>query len=796
MLRLVFNKTFRDLSANKSRTILVLAAMIIGISGVGSVLNARAILTREMDLNYLRTNPASATLWVQGLNDQVLEGATQKLPGIKDIEARRTLNGRVRTKDGLGTEITIFVIKDFKGLKNTTFQPEKGKWPPAKGEILIERAAMGLVKAGIGDNIAVKIPSYPEASLMLSGIVHAPALPPAWMENSAFGFISLETYEAMGGKDGLNEFRFVVTKDPMVQKHIREITSGVAQWLQMNGLPVQRIDIPKPGKHPHARQMETLLFLLQAFGLLTFILSAIIVANMISALLSRQIRQIGMMKAVGGKNSQIAAIYICIVLVLGIISLAVSLPLAALAGRAYAHLCANILNFRIFSQAIPLWITLVQIGIGLVLPLIATLYSIIRGSRITVREALQDYGVTVKKDGSGRDERFLSGLSGLSRPFLLSIRNTFRRKGRLLFTLAVLSVGGALFITALNVYASMNSSSLSFLKSFKYDASIRLSGSYPKTVLEEEIRKVPGTKNVEIWDVAKAAPIHKDGMIGNSFSTLAIPTNTQMVAPIKPEIGRWLLLDDTNAIVINHMVLTLEPGLQVGDTIVLKINGQATPWKVTGIVTEIMSEPKAYVNQSYFQTLLPEQGLSQNAMVVSSNHDAESLATLVQKLQSQLESKGYEVVVIKLLDNTKKMVEGHLLLLAVMLIMMSVLGVIVGGLGLSTTMSINILERTREIGVMRAIGASTSSIFRIILGEGALIGFISWLIAALIAIPFSSYISSTFGSVFFAAPLKPVISLSGIGIWLVLAVVVASLSSLYPAGNASQISVREALAYE
>ncbi|MGE5604406.1 MAG: ABC transporter permease, partial [Bacteroidota bacterium] len=580
MLRLCFYKTLRDLLADKSRTILVLAAMIIGISGVGSVLNARAILSREMDRNYLRTNPASATLWVQGLNDRIVEKATPKIPGIKDIEARRTITGRVRTEDGLGTEITIFVIKDFRSLKNTTFKPEKGKWPPAKSEILIERAAMRLVKAGIGGNIEVKIPGYRATVLKLSGTVHAPALPPAWMENLAYGFISLETYETMGGKDGLNEFKFVVAKDPMDRKHIREITSEVVKWFQSNGLTVQRVEIPKPGKHPHASQMETLLFLLQAFGLLTFILSAIIVANVISALLSRQIRQIGMMKAVGSKNSQIVSIYLSQVLTLGIISLTVALPLAVSAGRACAFSCANILNFQIFSQAIPFTVTMIQIGIGLALPLIAAAYSIIRGSRITVREALQDYGVTLKKD-SGRDESLLSGLSGvLSRPFLLSIRNTFRKKGRLLFTLAVLSVGGALFITALNVYAAMNTSALGFIKSFQYDAAVRLSGTYPKMALEKEVSQIPAVKSVEIWSGAKAERIHKDGMSGNSFNLLAITSDTRMVAPIKPEKGRWLLPDDTDAIVINHKILSLEPGLQLGDRITLKINGQTTSWKI------------------------------------------------------------------------------------------------------------------------------------------------------------------------------------------------------------------------
>lgn len=795
MFRMCLTKATRDLLSNKSRTILVLVAMIIGIVGVGSVLNARAILSREMDENYLRTNPASATLWVQALSDELIEKA-KEIPGVKDVEGRRSLLGRVQTADGTGKEIKIFVIKDFKDIKNSSFTPEDGKWPPAKGEILIERAALDLVEAGIGDIINVKIPGYPATDLRLSGTVHAPALAPAWMEDMVYGFISLETYEAIGGKDGLNEFKFVVSEKPMDKKHIRDIAYSAKEWFEGNGILVQRIEIPKPGKHPHATQMETLLFLLEAFGFLTFVLSAIIVANMISALLSQQIRQIGMMKAVGGKNGQVMAIYLCIVLVLGLISLIVSVPLAVIAGRAYAYLCADILNFQIFSSAIPIRIMLVQTGIGLFLPLIAAMYSTVKGSSITVREALQDYGVITKKAVVGSNEKRLSKLNRLSRPFLLTVRNTFRKKGRLLFTLAVLSIGGALFITAMNVYSSMNNSALGFINSFKYDTSIRLSGSYPKAGLEGEIRKVNGVETVEIWGGTKAARIYPDGMSGNSFNVLAIPTDTKMVSPIEPERGRWLLANDTNTIVVNHMVLTLEPDLQVGDTITLKMNGKESLWKIGGIVTEIMSEPKAYVNQEYFQSAIPQNDSNQNAMVILNSNESASLESMAGSLQAELESKGYEIVVIKLLENIRAMVEGHLLLLAVMLIIMAILGIIVGGLGLSTTMSINIMERTREIGVMRAIGASNRSIFRIILGEGAILGLFSWIIAVIIALPFSSYISYTFGDIFFEAPLKSVVSLLGVVIWLGLSIIFASIASLYPAKRASEISVRDALAYE
>jgi putative ABC transport system permease protein len=127
---------------------------------------------------------------------------------------------------------------------------------------------------------------------------------------------------------------------------------------------------------------------------------------------------------------------------------------------------------------------------------------------------------------------------------------------------------------------------------------------------------------------------------------------------------------------------------------------------------------------------------------------------------------------------------------------MSILGVAVGGLGLSTTMSINVLERNREIGIMRAVGASTHSIFRIIVGEGVLIGLLSWVFATVIAAPVSIYISYMFGTIFFKTPLNIGLSPTGIFIWLVLAILFAALSSLYPAYKASRMSVREALSYE
>jgi putative ABC transport system permease protein len=134
--------------------------------------------------------------------------------------------------------------------------------------------------------------------------------------------------------------------------------------------------------------------------------------------------------------------------------------------------------------------------------------------------------------------------------------------------------------------------------------------------------------------------------------------------------------------------------------------------------------------------------------------------------------------------------------LIVFMLMMSALIALVGGLGLMGTMGMNVLERTREIGVMRAIGASDRAVTRLVLVEGMLIGVISWALAILLAIPISIALSNIVGLAFLTVPMQAAFSLDGYLIWLALVLSLSALASLLPARRASRLTVREVLAYE
>jgi putative ABC transport system permease protein len=249
-----------------------------------------------MNANFLRTDPSSATLWVAPLSEETLE-QVRVMPGVAAADLRSVIRGRVRVGENEWKSIELYVVPDFQAMPLDRVFPETGAWPPAEGEVLIERAAVRLFAAQPGDELEVTIPGGKEGRLRFAGTVHAPGLAPAWMEDVLYGFITPGTAVRLGAGDSFQELRFPLSDATLDQDAMRKEAGRIAGDLQKNGWTVSRIEVPKPGKHPHAAQMSTLLFLLQAFGVLALFLSGVLAANMISGMMMREIRQIGVMKS-------------------------------------------------------------------------------------------------------------------------------------------------------------------------------------------------------------------------------------------------------------------------------------------------------------------------------------------------------------------------------------------------------------------------------------------------------------------------------------------------------------------
>jgi putative ABC transport system permease protein len=815
-----WQKVTRDFWQERTRTSLVVLAIAIGISAFSTVMSAYAILTRELDVGYLATNPTSATLTTDAIDDELL-AAIKSHQGVGDAEPRRVVTGRIKAGPVEWRNLTLFVVKDYRDIRINKLTPEQGAWPPSTGEILIERDAFQVARARIGDTVTVKTAKGKEQTLRVTGSVHDVGQAQARMENVVYGYITLDTLAQLGEEPYLDQLNILVAENRYDEKHIRSVAEEVRNLVEGRGHPVRRINIPRPGKHPHTDIMGLLLLAMASFGLFALILSGIIVVNLLTALMRSQVRQIGMMKAIGGTRWQIAWIYFGQALLLGIAAILIAVPVGIWGSRVLCRSMAVFLNFDITSFAVPVWVYLLVIVVGLVVPLLAAAYPVWKGCGISVREALSDYGVSQNTFGTNAFDRVLSGMGGTARPLLLAIRNSFRRRARLALTLLTLAAGGIFFMSALNIRASLVNTLDRLFASRKFDLSVGLATMYPLEKVERAIRNTPGVVRAEGWIITQgsipdaeevqASASHNaqesnakgntsGGHGGNatgidSFTVLALPSDTKMLKFDLTE-GRGLLLGETDALVVNTALAAKGQQMKVGNTVALRMGEAQTNWRIVGITRESFSPPVAYIPQAYLEQAGGHVGMANTLRLALDKTDPASINEVKANLERNLEQEGVRALSSTSAADSRFGFDQHMLMIYVFLIVVSCILVGVGGLGLMTTMSLNVLERRREMGVLRAIGATPSVVLLIVVAEGGVIGVLSWALAALAAWPVSKGLGNLLVTVMFRSGLDFFFELRGLLIWLVVSIFLSIVASLLPAWHASRMTVREALAYE
>jgi putative ABC transport system permease protein len=161
-----------------------------------------------------------------------------------------------------------------------------------------------------------------------------------------------------------------------------------------------------------------------------------------------------------------------------------------------------------------------------------------------------------------------------------------------------------------------------------------------------------------------------------------------------------------------------------------------------------------------------------------------------------LERADIEVAATGQVENARVVMEDHLLMVSSFLLVMSILITAVGGLGLATTMSLAVRERTREFGVMRVVGAQPHMILGIVAVEGVVIGILSCLLAVPLSFPMSTVVGRAFGMIMFQTPIVFMPAPSGIIFWTGLVVLLSAIASVFPAAKATRIGASEALAFE
>lgn len=795
-MRPTWRKILADLWENKLRSLLVVASIAVGVFAIGVIAGAYVIIPQDLNVAYAAVNPVNVALTTDAFPPELV-ASVRRLEGVAQAEARRSVAVRVRrTETSSGWDaLTLVAIPDWPQSRINILTPVQGAAIAQDRQVVLEHKSLAQLGLAVGDGLEIELPDGTLRTLPIVGAVQDSTDPYGAVLGDLKGFVTYGSLEWLHQPATLDQL-YLVAEQPNDREAIQAVAERVRAHLQRDGRAVHRTQTAPQNRHPLASIVTALLGMLGLLGGLVVFLSSSLIANTMSALLNQHLRQIGVMKLVGATRRQVVAVYLAMILAFSAVALAAAIPLGMSGARGLSALVADILNFPLQGyRPVPLAVAL-QVAVALLAPTAAGLAPVLSGARVSVHRAIGGEGLASAPARGGGLEAALNRARWLSRPLLISLRNTFRRKRRLALTLLTLSLGGAVFISVFTSRLALDRKVEEVGRYFMADVNLDLLRPYRIDQIRALALEVPEVRAVEAWAATVGELLRPDGSVAESVTILAPPADSAAVQPIVLQ-GRWLLPEDEHAIAVSDIFWRDYPDLRAGDTLRLKVAGKEREWTVVGILQYTETDYLvAYANYDYIASLLGQPQQASMYRILTEPQDPATQRRVAAALYNRLDAAGVRVSQVETGAAFSASLTNALGILTLVLLVMALLTALVGSIGLTGTMSMNVLERTREIGVMRAIGAHDGIIARLVVWEGLTIGMISFVLAAVLSFPISSALSNIISQAIFRSPSRFSVAWQGFALWFVVVSALSALASLWPARNATRLTIREVLAYE
>jgi putative ABC transport system permease protein len=796
-MKTAFRKVWRDLWRNKGRTIMVILSIAVGVMAVGMVVSGNQIVLNQMRKSHIESNPSHGILFLSGLVGEDTIRSLKRIPGVEDIEGYA--DATIRWKSSLDSEWHdghIITYADFHKIKFDRMTLKEGVWP-SDDLIGVEAAHIDSYNApGIGGTVYFEI-NERARPLQVGGIFRNPfEWPQPFGQNAAF-YVHQDTFQRIAQFRGFNILRITVTDYSEAQ--VYQVADDINEKLQKIGPSVGFVEVLHPEEHYLQEMINGVGMVLTVMAVGSLGLSVMLVINTINALIAQQIPQIGIMKAIGGLRRQIAVLYLSAIFIYSVLSLVIAVPIGAFAGNSLAQWMLYLLNVPVIPFKILSGVFILQILVGMATPLLAGLYPVMQGVTIPAARAISQTGLGRGQYGRRFLDRLMSRIRGLPRMAALSLRNTFRRPGRVILTLLTLIVSGAFFIMVFSTHYSFVQTLDKIFAGFGYEVQINFAQLQRIDEVIPLIESRPGVKNAEMWTF-RTAETRIPGSSGPGSDYEVFVRGVPSESPLfKPELtdGRMLKEQDNQAILLNQK-LAGRMGVEVGDEIIIDLPDVGdTRWTVVGLVFDLNGRDQntAFANIDVLNRVVHNVGRSAVAMVQGVDQSLATQKAIETDLRDFFEAKGMEIYYSAVAAEDRQQVSAQFGVLTQVLMIMTVLMAVVGSMGLSGTLSINVIERGREIGVMRAVGASSSDVGFIFTGEGLMLGLVSWALSVPIGLTVGPVFVDLLGGVI-DFPAEYAAAYHGILIWLGIVIILSILASWVPARRATRISVNESLSYE
>ncbi|HLG60752.1 MAG TPA: FtsX-like permease family protein [Ktedonosporobacter sp.] len=781
----LLKKAVKDVTRRKLRAMLTILGIALGVMGL-TALNTASAQVRA-SFNY--TNDTAALPDIQFITASTQTPLAQQLrqqPNVDLVLAQGNLTTRW-TFAGGHFPLNLVGISNFQSVPINTFQVIEGRVPqPGAREVVLESSAKAVSAVQVGDKISLNVHGEVQQFTVV-GFVRTRGLAAATIMGNARGYMNETDLENFFQLVGANTF-LVRVHNPAIE---HDTALQLAAVIEGEHVEIYHTDVGQ-GTYSNATKTDTLFSIINIISLVALLLSALLLISTITALISEQVPIIGTMKAIGASRSQVITNYLTSVAIYAIFGTITGLALGLLLGYALTKFIGDVLNLDIGALSVEPATMIISVVVGLGVPLLAALAPVYLGTRITVRQALAGYGV----EASAGNPRGLARLFGRAFAFLpqtvhFAFRSLFRKRTRLILTMAGLTAAGAVFLAVLTAVSSLSASTDQLLQTYNVNIEAVLPQPLPYQQIEQEIAHLQGVRLVEHMLMIPVSVGGTDAQL-----TGLEPGTRTYVSHL--QAGRWLNAQDQQSVVINsHMADKL--GLHVGDMITVQDNLHKGQFRVVGITLD--NNGVTPTNLGVILTSLGQAnafahtsaGASNTFLIQTESKAPAAIDATAVRIEDRLESLNLLIrtqTAQQLVAAFQSELQGVTALLAIATAIVA----LVGAMSLFNALAMSVLERQREIGILRSMGATARIIMQVFLTEGLAMGLLSWIAALVIGF----FVAYGFVKVLEAllAPLPFVFNPVYL-IWMLVFVLgVASLASVGPALVAGRIKIAQTLRYE
>lgn len=799
-MKTAIRKIWRDLWRHKGRTLLVVMSIAAGVMAIGMITASNTLMREQLDASNQASTPSHGRITLTRPIDLATLEKFTDLPGVVIVDGRLAYSIQWRkSPQDAWQDATLRALPDYENQRLDLLQLYEGRWPSRSDVAVAFNQINTFEVPGLNQTTYFKINDRDRA-FPVNGVLRDPvALAPPFDETPSF-YVSIDLFREIAGFDGFIQARITVPE--YSEDAVQTAADQIERSLMRTGVEVNYVTPTDPADHWAQSTVDGIGLILSIMAISSLGLSTFLIINTMNALMVQQVPQIGMMKTVGGLSRQITTIYLAGVAVYGFLALFAAVPAGAFAGNALAGWLLTFINvppdpFSLVGES--LWLQLLT---GLLTPLLAGLYPILRGVAIPVARAISSYGVGQGQYGFRWMDRMMTRIRSIPRLAILALRNTFRRPGRVMLTQVTLTFAGAIFMMVLSTQQSFQYTLDRIFDGLGFDVILVFEQNQRVDEITPLTESRPNIEHAEMWIFTSGysrplAPVPGSTSDREPIDIRGVPSNTALYVP-QIVAGRGLMPEDGHAVLFNQKIAG-ELGVGVGDRVVIEMDGfDDTTWTIVGLILDLgaqAGQQSIYLQREVLEVDLNQVGRARVLEVKGIRETIDAQRAIENDLLDFFESRGLRVAYSTTAIENKELANAQFSILTTTLLLMTVLIAAVGGFGLSGTLSINVMERTREIGVMRAVGASSADIGRIFMGEGLLLGMLSWFVAIPLSIVAGKQFVIALGQIL-DFPFEYRYSAQSIWLWFGIIFLISITASWLPSRRATQISVRESLAYE